>query len=98
MFGRKPRTKTLTQVERELDSLRAKGVTNIFFVDDNLIGNKPAAKQLLKFLVDYQEKHHYRFTFGTEASINMADDTELMSLFKKANFEWVFIGIETPNE
>lgn len=97
MFGRKPRTKTLTQVERELDGLRAQKVTNIFFVDDNLIGNKPVAKQLLKFLVDYQKKHHYRFTFGTEASINMADDTELMSLFKKANFEWVFIGIETPS-
>ena len=98
MFGRKPRTKTVEQVGRELDLLRERGVTSVFFVDDNLIGHISNAKKLLAFLADYQERHNYRFSFGTEASINMADDPELMSLFQKANFEWVFIGIETPNE
>ncbi|HEX5036338.1 MAG TPA: radical SAM protein [bacterium] len=98
MFGRKPRTKSLEQVERELDMLRSRGVTSVFFVDDNLIGHIHKAKELLAFLADYQKRHDYRFSFGTEASINMTGDAELMSLFQKANFEWVFIGIETPNE
>ncbi len=98
MFGRKPRTKTMEQVERELDLLRGRGVTSVFFVDDNLIGHIPKAKEFLTFLADYQRRHGYRFTFGTEASINMAADPELLSLFRQANFEWVFIGIETPNE
>ena len=97
MFGRKPRTKTVEQIGQELDVLRAQGITGVFFVDDNLIGNRALAKKLLHFLAEYQEKHHYRFSFGTEASINMAEDSELMALFKQANFEWVFIGIETPS-
>lgn len=97
MFGRKPRTKTPKQIGRELDLLRAYGVTSVFFVDDNFIGNRATAKELLRYLVEYQERHHYRFSFGTEASINMAGDAELMSLFRKANFEWVFIGIESPS-
>lgn len=98
MFGRKPRTKSTEQVGRELDMLRKLNVHTAFFVDDNLIGNKPLAKDLLKFLKDYQEKHDYRFHFGTEASLNMAQDNELLELFKEANFKWVFIGIESPDE
>ena len=72
MFGRKPRTKSLDQVERELDSLRSLGISNLFFVDDNFIGHLPRCKKLLSFLSEYQKKHNYRFIFGTEASINMA--------------------------
>lgn len=97
MFGRKPRTKSLKQVGRELDLLRQLNVHNPFFVDDNLIGNKPLAKELLKFLKEYQHKHDYRFSFGTEASLNMAEDDELLALFREANFKWVFIGIESPD-
>jgi radical SAM superfamily enzyme YgiQ (UPF0313 family) len=98
MFGRKPRTKTPAQVGRELDALRARGVHNVFFVDDNLIGNKPAAKELLRYLAAYQREHRYRFHFGTEASLNLAQDPELLALFRAANFGWVFIGIESPDE
>jgi radical SAM superfamily enzyme YgiQ (UPF0313 family) len=98
MFGRKPRTKTIEQVGKELDALRGLGVRNVFFVDDNLIGNKPLAKKLLVFLADYQKKHNYQFHFGTEASLNMAQDDELLEAFVGANFEWVFIGIESPDE
>jgi radical SAM superfamily enzyme YgiQ (UPF0313 family) len=98
MFGRKPRTKPVEQVGRELDQLRAQGVQSVFFVDDNLIGNKPKAKELMRFLRDYQKKHNYRFHFGTEASLNLAHDDELLRLFREANFEWVFIGIESPDE
>ncbi|MCX7894103.1 MAG: B12-binding domain-containing radical SAM protein [Burkholderiales bacterium] len=97
MFGRKPRTKTVAQVERELDALRRLGVRNAFFVDDNLIGNKPVAKALLRFLADYQARHGRPFAFGTEASLNLAHDEELLSLFREAGFGWVFIGIESPD-
>jgi radical SAM superfamily enzyme YgiQ (UPF0313 family) len=98
MFGRKPRTKSLEQVGRELDLLRQLNIHNPFFVDDNLIGDKPLAKELLKFLKAYQRKHDYWFSFGTEASLNMAQDDELLALFREANFKWVFIGIESPDE
>ncbi len=98
MFGRKPRTKSLEQVGMELDALRRINVNNVFFVDDNLIGNKPVAKKLLKFLRVYQTENKFRFHFGTEASLNLAHDDELLDLFRKANFGWVFIGIESPDE
>jgi radical SAM superfamily enzyme YgiQ (UPF0313 family) len=98
MFGRKPRTKSLGQVRAELDELRKMGARDLFFIDDNLIGDKRAAKKLLKFLGDYQEEHGHSFQFGTEVSLNIADDEELLGLFRKAGFEWVFIGIESPDE
>src|SRR6185436_5675213 len=91
MFGRKPRCKSLEQIERELDALRRLGARNVFFVDDNLIGNRPLAKRLLRFLGDYQRRHGYRFSFGTEASLNLAQDAELLGLFRDAGFGWVFI-------
>ncbi|MEX2517517.1 MAG: radical SAM protein [Gammaproteobacteria bacterium] len=98
MFGRRPRTKTPEQIGRELDQLRQLGVTNIFFVDDNLIGNRKKAKQLLAHIRDYQNSHNYRFSFGTEASLNLAEDEEMLRLFREAGFGWVFIGIESPDE
>ncbi len=98
MFGRRPRTKRLAQVERELETLRRLGVRKVFFVDDNLIGNRPAAKELLRFLADYQRRTGWRFVFGTEVSLNLADDPQLLALFREAGFAWVFIGIETPEE
>ena len=98
MFGRKPRTKSSEQVGRELDALRALGAHNVFFVDDNFIGDKNVAKDLLRYLRDYQTDHHYQFQFGTEASLNLAQDKELLTLMPEANFAWVFIGIESPDE
>ncbi len=98
MFGRKPRTKTPEQIGRELDLLRSLGVRSIFFVDDNLIGHRPKAKALLRYLADYQKKHRIAFQFGTEASLNLAEDEELLTLFREANFAWLFIGIESPDE
>jgi radical SAM superfamily enzyme YgiQ (UPF0313 family) len=98
MFGRRPRMKGVEQIGRELDALRAQGARRVFFVDDNLIGHRAAAKQLLRFLADYQRRHRWRFAFGTEASLNLAQDDELLTLMREANFAWVFIGIETPDE
>lgn len=97
MFGRRPRTKTPEQVGRELDLLRARAVHSVFFVDDNLIGNKKEAKRLLRYLADYQHRHDYNFAFSTEVSLNLADDTELLELLRAANFTYVFIGIESPD-
>jgi radical SAM superfamily enzyme YgiQ (UPF0313 family) len=97
MFGRKPRTKSPSQIGTELDLLRRLGVHSVFFVDDNLIGDKRAAKELLRFLEEYQRQHDYRFNFGTEASVNLAQDDELLRLFRSAGFSWVFLGIESPD-
>jgi radical SAM superfamily enzyme YgiQ (UPF0313 family) len=97
MFGRKPRTKTLAQVRSELDLLRSLGAKNLFFVDDNFIGNIPQARELLKGIAEYQREHGHPFRFGTEASLNLAQHEDLMTLFGEANFKWVFIGIESPD-
>jgi len=98
MFGRKPRTKSFEQVGRELDELRRSNVKNVFFVDDNFIGNKPVATKLTAYLRDYQKAHDYSFLFGTETSLNLAQDEKLLRLFREANFGWVFTGIESPDE
>ena len=97
MFGRRPRYKSTAAVERELEALRALGARKVFFVDDNFIGNKAKAKETLRFLAEYQARHGRAMRFGTEASLNLADDPELLELFRAAGFEWAFLGIETPD-
>ena len=98
-FGHAPRTKTSTQMVAELDALRAAGWHGqVFFVDDNLIGNKRALKtELLPALIAWQRRQRAGFPFFTEASINLADDAELMAMMREAGFDAVFIGIETPD-
>ena len=97
-FGRLPRLKTSAQVLAELDSLRRLHVHQVFIVDDNFIGNKQAIKGVLRDVIQYQEHHGYPFTFFTEATLDLAEDDQLMRLMTDANIEAVFIGIETPNE
>jgi len=97
-FGRLPRLKTSAQVLAELDSLRRLHVHQVFIVDDNFIGNKQAIKGVLRDVIQYQERYGYPFTFFTEATLDLAEDDELMRLMTDANIEAVFIGIETPNE
>jgi radical SAM superfamily enzyme YgiQ (UPF0313 family) len=98
--GRQPRTKTKEQLERELDALYALGWHgSVFIVDDNFIGNKKKLKEeILPAIARWSTERGYPFTFYTEASINLADDEELMHLMIGAGFNRVFIGIETPNE
>ena len=98
VFGREPRIKTSTQVLNELDALLAMNKSTVFIVDDNLIGNKKAIKVVLREVIAWQEKHGYPMTFATEASIDLAEDEELMQLMVDANIATVFVGIETPNE
>ena len=100
LFGRKPRTKDLSQLIAELESLYASGWRGaIFFVDDNFIGDRVKLKrEVLPAIIDWMEKRGRPFYFYTEASINLADDATLMEMMVRAGFEEVFIGIETPNE
>ncbi len=98
LYGRVPRTKTAQQVLGELDALHALGWRgHVDFVDDNLIGNKKAVKAFLPHLKAWQEAHHYPFELSTEASVNLADDDELLAMMRDANFFAVFIGIESPD-
>jgi radical SAM superfamily enzyme YgiQ (UPF0313 family) len=99
LLGHRPRIKTSAQIIAELDSLYALGWRkSIFFVDDNFIGNKKMIKaDLLPALIKWREGKT-GMAFNTEASINLADDPELISLMTRAGFDTVFIGIETPNE
>lgn len=97
MFGRKPRTKTSGQMVAELEAVYATGYRGtVFIVDDNFIGNKKAAKNLLPQMAAWNRERGYPFVYGTEASIDLADDQELLRLMADANFAWVFIGLESP--
>lgn len=99
LFGHKPRTKTAQQIIAELDGIYNLGWRRgVFFVDDNLIGNKKALRsELLPALIEWR-KDKRGVSFITEVSINLADDPELMDLMVQAGFDTVFIGIETPEE
>jgi radical SAM superfamily enzyme YgiQ (UPF0313 family) len=97
-FGRRPRLKTTEQVVSELEAMRKAGMRSVFVVDDNLIGNKKAIKEVLREVVAWQRRHGYPMSIFTEASLDLADDPELLSLMTQANFVAVFVGIESPNE
>ena len=97
-FGRRPRLKTADQVIAELDAIRATGMRLVFIGDDNLIGNKKAIKAVLRKVIEWQHEHGYPLSLFTEASIDLADDAELLSLLVEANFVAVFVGIESPSE
>ena len=99
LYGRKPRTKTPAQLLAELDYLYELGWRRgVFMVDDNFIGNKRNVKLLLKELKVWQAEHQYPFRFNTEASVDLAQDPELMELMTECYFDAVFLGIETPDE
>jgi radical SAM superfamily enzyme YgiQ (UPF0313 family) len=98
MFGRRPRTKTPQQLCAELQAVYDTGYRGVvFIVDDNFIGNKKEAKRLLLELKAWNEAHGNPFMYGTEASVNLADDAALMQQMVDGNFKWVFLGIETPS-
>ena len=100
LLGHRPRTKTVGQVIAELDRVVELGWRgNVFFVDDNLIGNKRDAKaQFLPALIEWQERHRRRIPFNAQVSMNLADDEELLAMMARAGFDTVFIGIESPDD
>jgi radical SAM superfamily enzyme YgiQ (UPF0313 family) len=99
LFGRVPRTKTPEQIVAELQALYELGYRgHVDFVDDNFIGNKKSVKQILTAVRDWSESRRYPFYFSTEASINLADDLELLRMMRDIDFRYVFIGIESSDE
>jgi radical SAM superfamily enzyme YgiQ (UPF0313 family) len=97
MNGRVPRTKPPDQLLAELDTLHREGWKNsVFLVDDNFIGNKKKVKELLRAIIAWRRRSGARMSFFTEASVNLADDQELLDLMGQAGFKSVFLGIETP--
>jgi radical SAM superfamily enzyme YgiQ (UPF0313 family) len=98
LYGRVPRAKTPQQMLAELQALYDLGYRgHVDFVDDNLIGNRKSLRVFLPELIAWQEAHGYPFEFSTEASVNLADDHELLQMLRKANFFALFVGIETPD-
>jgi radical SAM superfamily enzyme YgiQ (UPF0313 family) len=99
MLGHTPRVKSAEQIIKELDLLYSLGWrSNVFFVDDNFIGNKKILKdEVLPALIEWR-KGKKGYSFITEASVNLADDPELMQMMRDAGFVSVFVGIETPDD
>lgn len=98
MYGRKMRFKPVEQVLKEVQAWHARGVSQIFFTDDNFVGNRAYAKELLRALIAWNDRQRHPLSFHTQASIDMVRDEELLGLLRDANFYSVFIGIETPRK
>ena len=98
LYGRQPRLKTPEQILEELDEmLKQPGhPAVVYFVDDNFIGNRKAAREMLPHLIDWQRRHGYPLQFACEATLNLAKQPEILSLMREAQFVTVFVGIETP--
>jgi radical SAM superfamily enzyme YgiQ (UPF0313 family) len=99
LYGRKPRTKTPEQMVKEIQTLYDLNYRgHIDIVDDNFIGNKKQVKETLRAIKEWSKLHNYPFYYGTEASINLADDDELLQLMRDVDFRLVFTGLETPED
>jgi hypothetical protein len=98
ILGRRPRIKTAEQVVAEVDAQYRLGARFVFLVDDNFIGNKKATKVMLRAIIDWQRRHGYPLAFWTQASLDLAEDAELLQLMAEAGFLAVFLGVESPSE
>lgn len=97
LYGRNPRLKTPAQVTEELDAMLAAGAFGaVYFVDDNFIGNRRAARELVEALILWQKRRGYPLAFSCEATLNIAKQKELLARMREANFNTIFCGIETP--
>jgi radical SAM superfamily enzyme YgiQ (UPF0313 family) len=99
LFGRIPRYKSPPQVIAELETLHRLGARgSVFICDDNFIGSKKYAQALLAELTPWLRSRVEPFRFITQASVNLGQDLEMIDLMTAANFDKVFIGIESPDE
>jgi len=98
MYGRRPRAKSVEQMMAEIEECRRLGAAQVFLVDDNFIGNKKHAKELLRAMAAWGEENGHPISFNTEVSLNVAQDDELLELLRAAHFTTVFIGIESPRK
>lgn len=97
--GKKVRNKSVSMVVDELDYLlKTKGPTAILIADDNSAANPLYFKKLLKEIILFQEKNNYPFRFGTEITVLIANDDEMLRLMAVAGFYILFLGLETPSK
>jgi radical SAM superfamily enzyme YgiQ (UPF0313 family) len=98
LYGRQPRLKTPEQLSAELDAMLAQGSypSVVYFVDDNFIGNRKAAREMLPHLIEWQKRRGYPLRFACEATLNLAKQADILALMREAEFHTVFVGIETP--
>ena len=97
LYGRQPRLKTPEQILTELDAMLDAGIAGaVYFVDDNFIGNKKAARELLPYLIGWQRRRGYPIEFSCEATLNIAQCPDILAMMREACFYTVFCGIETP--
>ena len=98
LYGRQPRFKTPLQITAELDAMCAQAghPPSVYLVDDNFIGNRKAAREMLPHIVEWQKERGYPMQFACEATLNIAKQTEILSLMREAAFVGIFVGIETP--
>ena len=98
LYGRNPRIKTPQQIIAELNRLRECGMTDtVYFVDDNFIGNRKAAMDLLPHLIEWQKRNGYVTRLACEATLNIAKRPEILEKMREAYFITIFCGIETPD-
>jgi len=98
LYGQNPRLKTPQQVIAELDAIVDGGcVGAVYFVDDNFVGNRKAAKELLPYLIEWQKRRKYPVEFACEATLNIVRSPDLLEMMREASFWTVFCGIETPD-
>ena len=99
LYGRQPRLKTSDQLCGELDAIMAQPIRPavVYFVDDNFIGNRKATREMLPHLVAWQKRNGYPLQFACEATLNIAQQPDILAMMREANFITVFVGIETPD-
>ncbi|WP_375460727.1 B12-binding domain-containing radical SAM protein [uncultured Enterovirga sp.] len=99
LYGRQPRLKTPEQLCGELDAIMAQPIRPavVYFVDDNFIGNRKATRDMLPHIVAWQKRNGYPLQFACEATLNLAQQPDIMAMMREANFITVFVGIETPD-
>jgi radical SAM superfamily enzyme YgiQ (UPF0313 family) len=98
--GRVPRTKSAEQVLAEVGKLYELGVGSVVFTDANFIGNPKYTKQLLEALIRFGKERDFPISFSCEATINLAtnEKEEILGLMRDANFDRVFVGVESPRK
>jgi len=85
-FGGKQYSRKVDEVIYEIQS---QGRKFLFFVDDNIIGDKEMAKKLFKALVPL------KIRWIGQASIDMTEDPELMELIQQSGCIGLIVGFES---
>jgi len=91
--GARYRQRPIPDVVREFQAIREK---RVLVVDDNLIGTRTEHIARAKDLFRAMAKADLRKEWVGQATINFADDEELLALASKAGCRGVFIGFESP--